>query len=231
MGIPFCQRVEFGKKVDIKGQEEMYQFGASGTIFRNRANTMKHYQSTEYKIDAFDDDENEYPLDSDYTEYKNNYDANNNNDDAFDFDTFDYQPTAIDIKWQPVDMLGRAQIQSIDQKSQYLDALSLSSCPRYGDKGFPASPDKAGVIHLYCNVRDGNKKKKYQEYALLKSEPSQHVRSCTVASNRPQSDTFFIMVDDQIYGKFSRIKVQPMIDPNTKDQVAMPIRTFFPVNV
>merc|ERR1719411_1227935 len=134
----------------------MYQFGASGNIYRNRANTIR---STEQKID-FDDD---------------GYDA----DDAFDFDTFDYQPTAIDIEWQPVDMLGRAQIQSIDQKSQYLDALSLSSCPRYGDKGFPASPDKAGVIHLYCKVRDTNKKKKFQEYALLKSEPSQYVRSCT----------------------------------------------------
>merc|ERR1719334_954104 len=118
--------------------------------------------------------------------------------------------------------------QMIQQKSQYLDALSLSSCPRYGDKGVPASPDKAGEIHLYCKVRDSNKKKKYQEYALLKTEPSQHVRTCVVSSNDPR-DKFFIMVDDQIYGKFSRIKVQPMINPVSKDQVFMPIRTFFPV--
>eukprot|EP00483_Globobulimina_turgida_P009366 UN09385 len=136
----------------------------------------------------------------------------NVDEDDIDFDTFDYQPIGLDIEWQPVDMLGRAQVQTIEQKSQYIDALSLSSVPRYGDKGFPASPDKAGVIHLYCNARDTNKKKKFQEYALLKTEPSQHVRSCTIQSNR-RTDKLFVMVDDPIYGKFSRIKIQTMIDP------------------
>ena len=155
----------------------------------------------------------------------------NDDDDDDDFDTYDYNPTPLDVEWQPVDMLGRAQIQQIEQRGQTLHSLSLSSCPRYGDKGFPASPDKAGVIHLYCRVRDSNKKKKFQEYALLKNEPSQHVRTCVVTCTNQQSDKFFIMVDDQIYGKFSRIKIQPMIDPISKEHVFMPIRTFFPVNV
>ena len=234
--IPFCQRVEMGKYVDKKGQEEIYQYGAMG--FRNRANTnYNHYaQSQEYKngYDDYDDlDEDGYVNNNNSNDYNNNNNTDNKyneDDDDLDFDTFDYNPIALDIEWQPVDMLGRAQIQTIDQKSQLLDSLSLSSCPRYGDKGFPASPDKAGVIHLYCKVRDSNKKKKFQEYALLKTEPSQHVRTCVISSNH-QSDKFFIMVDDQIYGKFSRIKIQPMIDPISKDQVSMPIRTFFPVNV
>merc|ERR1712048_1164766 len=241
--IPFVQRVEIGKRVDHKGQEEMYQYGTSGSVYRNRANTnYNHYngQHSEMKSngnyeDLEDDDDDDMEQHNGdkialNNTVSNEYKANGYNENDEDLDSFDYSPIALDIEWQPVDMLGRAQIQGIDQKMQYLNALSLSSCPRYGDKGFPASPDKAGVIHLYCNVRDSNKKKKFQEYALLKSEPSQHVRSCTVASNR-QSDKFFILVDDQIYGKFSRIKVQPMIDPNTKDQVSMPIRTFFPVNV
>lgn len=241
--IPFCQRVEAGKHVEKKGQEEIYQYGAMGGInsmlYRNRANTnYNHYtqQTQEYKngYDPYDDYDQDGYVNGTHESSSNFNSNNNNNDSKYDDDDlddldFDYQPIPLDVEWQPVDMLGRAQIQTIDQKSQFLDSLSLSSCPRWGDKGFPASPDKAGVIHLYTKVIDSNKKKKFQEYSLLKNEPSQHVRTCIIQSNR-QSDKFFIMVDDQIYGKFSRIKIQPMIDPSTKDQVFMPIRTFFPVS-
>jgi len=227
--IPFCQRVELGNVVDRRGQEEMYQLGP------NRKNTVQNGQFMD-DMELIDEDtaylgsvsDLRNGASGDTAEF--NGDAKYDAEDDLDFDAFDYNPVALDVEWQGVDMLGRAQMQPIQQKSQYLDALSLSSVPRYGDKGVPASPDKAGEIHLFCKVRDSNKKKKYQEYALLKTEPSQHVRTCVISSNS-HSDKFFICVDDQIYGKFSRIKVQPMMDPVSKDQVFMPIRTFFPVNV
>eukprot|EP00484_Ammonia_sp_Unknown_P030331 CAMPEP_0197034430 /NCGR_PEP_ID=MMETSP1384-20130603/12558_1 /TAXON_ID=29189 /ORGANISM="Ammonia sp." /LENGTH=938 /DNA_ID=CAMNT_0042464365 /DNA_START=153 /DNA_END=2969 /DNA_ORIENTATION=- len=247
--IPFCQRVEFGKVVEKKAQDEMYKQYGTSQIHRNRANTAfptaaaqqgipPEYADYAEDIAAYGGDEaaaNGFGSESmkpdafmngDYQEYK--YDPD---EAAEDMELFDYQPIPLDIEWQPVDMLGRAQHISIDQKSQYLDCLSISSVPRYGDKGFPASPDKSGVIHMYCKVMETTKKKKYQEYALLKTEPSQHVRTCVCSAANNSSDRFFVMVDDQIYGKFSRIKIQPMIDPVTKDQVFMPIRTFFPVNV
>lgn len=231
--IPFCQRVELGKAVDRKGQEEMYTMGPMSQFSRNRANTVNRVDTEpQYDMDFIDEDNPAFASSSmisgtDTTEFTG--DSKYDPEDDLDFDTFDYNPVALDVEWQGVDMMGNAQMQPIQQKSQYLDSLSLSSCPRWGDKGVPASPDKAGEIHLYCKVRDSNKKKKYQEYALLKTEPSQHVRTCVVSTSNHPSDKFFIMVDDQIYGKFSRIKIQPMMDPVSKDQVFMPIRTFFPI--
>eukprot|EP00485_Elphidium_margaritaceum_P006727 CAMPEP_0202695710 /NCGR_PEP_ID=MMETSP1385-20130828/9242_1 /ASSEMBLY_ACC=CAM_ASM_000861 /TAXON_ID=933848 /ORGANISM="Elphidium margaritaceum" /LENGTH=982 /DNA_ID=CAMNT_0049351787 /DNA_START=168 /DNA_END=3116 /DNA_ORIENTATION=+ len=243
--IPCCLRVEIGKFAEKRGQDQLYQSNYQNTnLYRNRANTSYQQQNQNVDDDGYDAydaevyenggvgvDGDEYGS-GDYLLHHQNGGGGDYkyNDMDMDIDTFDYQPVALDIDWQPVDMLGRAHIQNIEQKSQYLDTLSLSSVPRYGDEGFPASPDKAGVIHLYCKVRDSHKKKKYQEYALLKNEPSQHVRSCVISSDSP-AEKFFILVDDQIYGKFSKIKVQPIIDPITKDQVFMPIRTFFPVNV
>eukprot|EP01083_Nonionella_stella_P164077 541971_1 len=265
--IPFCQRVELGKNVDKKGQNEMYQFGYNAQVFRNRANTAyNNMVAQEYKngyddyggVDYGDDPQSilnqmqQQQNGSDFNNFSERslgaqssnradtmYDDPTEASDAFEaFDAYDYQPIALDIEWQPVDMLGRPQMAAIEQKSQYLDGASISSVPRYGDKGFPASPDKSGVIHLYCKVRDTTKKKKFQEYALLKAEPSQHVRSATIATSAAhtqnnknnENNKFYIMVDDQIYGKFSRIKIQPMMDPISKEQVCMPIRTFFPVN-
>eukprot|EP01084_Bolivina_argentea_P287623 493545_1 len=210
--IPFCQRVELGKNVDKKGQNEMYQFGYNAQVFRNRANTAyNNMVAQEYKngyddyggVDYGDDPQSilnqmqQQQNGSDFNNFSERslgaqssnradtmYDDPTEASDAFEaFDAYDYQPIALDIEWQPVDMLGRPQMAAIEQKSQYLDGASISSVPRYGDKGFPASPDKSGVIHLYCKVRDTTKKKKFQEYALLKAEPSQHVRTATIATS------------------------------------------------
>ena len=41
---------------------------------------------------------------------------------------------------------------------------------------------------------------------------------------------FWIQVDDRTYGPFARIKIQPMVDPMTKKQVAMPVKCFFPID-
>ena len=80
----------------------------------------------------------------------NNYDLHNNDDVDMKVQTFVFQPFPFDIKWQSVDMIGKPN-NFILQKQQYLTSLTVSSCPRFGDKGFPASPCNEGVAQMYAD--------------------------------------------------------------------------------
>jgi len=144
-----------------------------------------------------------------------------------EFASFDYDPAPVDVEWQAVDMIGKAT-NTVIQKDQQLTQITIATCPRYGDKGLPTSPCVDGIAQMYAEVLDAFKKKKFTDYGILKNDPSQHVRTVTITSQRNENK-FAVQVDDRIYGPFSRIKVQPMIDIITKRQVAMPVKTFFPV--
>ena len=112
----------------------------------------------------------------------NNYDLDNNDDVDMEVETFVFQPFPLDVEWQSVDMIGKPN-NFILQKQQYLTSLTISSCPRFGDKGFPASPCNEGVAQMYADLSDASRKRKFQEYGLFKNEPSQHIKSATITTS------------------------------------------------
>ena len=100
---------------------------------------------------------------------------------------FDYTAINLDIKWEPVDMIGNVLTERKEQ-SQVFHKLSIGSCPKYGDIGFPPNPGKAGVAELHTqhknintnpsSSRNAQKKAIYDN--VFHNEPSQHVASVTI---------------------------------------------------
>ncbi|ETO20216.1 hypothetical protein RFI_17000 [Reticulomyxa filosa] len=137
-------------------------------------------------------------------------------------------PTSF--QWESADMVGNPS-NAVTQKGQRLEELRIATCPMYGDAGFPPNPTEQGVAQMYASlVNSAKRAKQEEEYRLLATEPSQHIRSVTVSVDKAEH-RMWILVDGRLYGSFARIRVAPMVDMQTKKQIFMPIKTFFPISL
>ncbi|ETO22164.1 hypothetical protein RFI_15036 [Reticulomyxa filosa] len=143
-------------------------------------------------------------------------------------DTFEYKPIAINITWEPVDLMGNTS-NVITQKGQRIEELRIASCPMFGDAGLPPNPTEGGTAQMYATLATSTKRTKQEEdYRLLATQPSQYVRGVTVSMDKSEQP-IWVLADGRLFGPFVRIRIMPMADLFTKKQVAMPINTFLPV--
>ena len=199
--------------------------GNSSSVTKNRNKSRKRWKmSNAFRKNTIVNDN-----DNDNNNDNNNDIKDDDQNNIGEYEQFNYIAKSLDLKWTPVDMIGNKNSASIIQSNQFIDKLVVSSCPRYNDESTPASPNIQGVISLYAKLLDNKKQqKKYQQYSLLKNEPSHHIRSIEITCTK-NLERFWILVDDQPMGPFQKIKIKPMMDPLTKKQVFLPIKTFFPV--
>jgi len=224
--IPFVQRVVLGRDAELEGHKLMYNQqpeneGSDSEGGDEEDTEEKKDTPVTISPDAFSE------------EYINEAEEKAALEEENPSDTFEYRPISISLTWDSVDMIGNPS-KTVTQKGQRFEELRIATCPMFGDAGFPPSPLTQGVAQMYATLVNSAKRPKQEEdYRLLASEPSQHIRTITVSSDKAERG-MWILVDGRLYGSFARIRITPMVDLSSKDkerkQVFMPIKVFFPIS-
>ena len=154
---------------------------------------------------------------------------------------FEYIPTDLTVKFTKMDLQGRIS-EVVTEDSTVYQSLLLSNVPRKGDFCFPPNPTYPNMelgARLHKN-HNAQKSANLGRKNILAQDPKQHVVEVDISATNP-NQTFGIMLDNQYFGPFYRVKLLPCFETfiekgeaaasSSGKRMKFPIQTFFPMDM
>jgi len=146
-------------------------------------------------------------------------------DELFKQQGFTFVPPEVKVKFTKVDFNGKQQ-QTFEEDTAPYVFLQLVNIPLKGDKGSMPDPT-APWLELYAQVPVAFKPRANKKTNILANDTRQHV--CTVEITAVPDSKFDVLIDQQVFGPFSKVRITPM-DKDGK-RVTFPVQTFFPLDL
>ncbi len=146
--------------------------------------------------------------------------ANTKPDDLIKDKNYSFQPQDYSSRFTRADLCGRA-LKEIIEEPATMTSIVISSVPRKGDLVAPANP-AVPTLEMYAQ---GKIDKTKMKRSVLLTEPRQHILDASFSSQVK----FRVLVDGQLYGPYSTIKISPCVDSHNVP-IYFPVQAFFPID-
>lgn len=141
--------------------------------------------------------------------------------------TFKWSPPALSLRYTQMNLLGvPRQGSPLDNRS--LLSLVAANIPISGDRGVAPNPTKPW---LEMTVIESDKKRKNKPDKDLETAPftSLHVNTFELEADDKKKGSFYILLDNVLYGPVTKIKVSPCGKPDKP--ITFPVMTFLPLDL
>lgn len=138
---------------------------------------------------------------------------------------FKYAPCALGLKFIQMSVTG-APRQGPPMKYRPYNEIVVANVPARGDRFTPAHPSK-NWLEMYTQKADSKKRS-----ARSAKEHTYHISAIEVEPKDRRKDEFHVLIDDVLYGPFTKIKIGPVL--SSKEPMAcrsLPVMTYFPLDL